>query len=198
MRFQFVFSLFVVTILLFSCGKKKGLFKSGISFEEGNDFVYQVRSATREYEFAININGVERHYVSFDWEMPELDKSGVVFMGDSALNNAMGMHNYMSSGYLELEDKTSVWMSRKAFTELKAGKKVLMDMDGSEEVFHMVGTETYSFGDKEDGVPFDISVIIVKNAKGNQEIWVADDSENPLIVRMELDFKIWLTYYSGD
>jgi hypothetical protein len=84
------------------------------------------------------------------------------------------------------------------FKDLKAGKPVIIGLgnnDSDRELFTLKGKETYSFGNKGDGVPYNIPVLIIATEDNKKEIWIADDPNNRLIVMMKLDFRIDLVNY---
>ena len=101
------------------------------------------------------------------------------------------LKNRFAGGYKLLDNQTSVWISKKLFNDLKLGKAVEIDMgNGQKETFQYVSLETFSFGNKEDGVPHNLSVFIIGSKDSKKEIWIHDDPNNRLIVRMILDFRI--------
>ncbi len=185
-------------IILSSCTPKMGVLKQeGIDLHEGADLYYTVRQGDVMYPFNININEFNQDYISFDWDMGEIN-SGSIFISEAALDFSTAMHNYFTRGYKKLDDKTSVWLSKKLFKDLKSGKSVEIDLGmGVKETFTKTGTETYSFGDKGDGVPYNLPVFTVSNKDGSKEIWIADDPSNRLIVMMNIDFRIDLNNYQA-
>jgi len=196
MKNQFkIIRLSVIVLLLNACATTKPLKKEGILMEEGADLFYKVKAGNSTYNFDININEFT-NVISFDWEMGS--NSGTVAMKEDAINNATDLKNYFSDGYKLLKTKTSVWFSKKLFTDLKSGKTVAIGLDnGIKENFEKTGIETYSFGAKADKTPYNIPVLILKSKETDKVIWVADDKNNPLIVKMNLDFSIHLVAYKA-
>ncbi|MFK7947590.1 MAG: hypothetical protein AB8G11_08375 [Saprospiraceae bacterium] len=178
-------------LILNSCTPMSKLAKAGITFNEGDDFIYEVIDDGEKYKFNINLNGIEAYYISFDWEIPEKDLSGAIFMDETAINSAKSLHNYMKEGYLKLTDKTSVWVSKMVYNEIKGGEIVELLLDGNKENFKLYDETFYEFG-KKMGKPYRIPVIVIANEDASKKIWIADDKDNCLIVMMELDFNIRL------
>lgn len=191
---KYLTKLYIIILsisLLMSCTSTKNLAKEGINLMEGSDLLYEVKAGDKTYNFDININHFGNH-ISFDFDLGS-EKSGTVYIEENALENATDLYNYFGNGYEELSEKTAIWISKKMFKELKAGKPVnigLGNYNSEREIFILKGTETYSFGNKGDGMPYNILVFVITTKNNKKEIWIADDIENRLIVKMNLDFKI--------
>lgn len=183
-------------LMLNSCTPTSQLAKAGISFNEGDDFIYEVIDGDEKYNFNININGIEDYYISFDWEIPQKDISGAIFMDETAITSARGLHNYMTKGYIKLTDKTSAWVSKAVFEDIKGGKTVELLLDRNKETFKLYDETMYVFGDK-IGNPYRIPVVVIANEEATKKIWIADDKDNCLIVMMELDFNIRLVDFKA-
>ncbi len=173
-----------------SCKVQSPLEKQGVKFIEGSDLFYEVTAQGMKYNFDININGFTNTYVSFDWNLAD-SKNGTVFVHEEAMLESFALKNYFQGGYKALKDRTSVWVSKKLFKEIKSGKTLSIDLDNNEVVeMKMKGTETYSFGDQGGGVPFNVPVIVVGNDDDSRTIWIMDDPNNRLIVMMDIAFRI--------
>lgn len=191
--------LIIVLLVAFlgnACVPTGKLTKAGITFNEGDDFIYEVIDGDEKYNFNININGVEDYYISFDWEIPQRDISGAIMMTETAMNTATGLHNYMTKGYVKLTDKTSAWISKSVFNAIKKGETVELMLDRNKENFKLYDETYYDFG-KRLGKPYHIPVIVIADENAKQKIWIADDEKNPLIVMMELDFNIRLVDFKA-
>lgn len=195
-------NLLILLLIIFgqSCTPTSKLSKSGISFNEGDDLIYEVLTKDEDgddekYEIELNMNGIEDYYVSYDWEIFQ-ERSGTIKMNENAIKNARALLSFNDGGYLPLENETTIWISQAVFKELQEDKKVEISLDKKKETFHKVGTETFSFGNKEGGIPYNIPVIIVKNSDTSIEIWIANDAINPIIVQMRMkDFRMDLVNY---
>jgi len=191
-------SLLILAALLASgCSTKGQLAKAGIVLVEGSDLFYKVNAGGQEYPFDLNINEFGDEIISFDWDMGGA-RSGTVAMFDQALVDAREMFNYFSGGYTELKDKTSVWISKGLFKDLKSGKMVEIGLgNGVKETFQYKGKETWSFGKQDNGTPYQIPVFIIATKDNSKEIWIADDPQNRLIVMMNIDFRIDLVGFKA-
>lgn len=175
---------------LTSCASKKKLAQAKITFIEGSNLFYEVRMGGEKYNFDLNINEFSDDVISFDWEMGG-ERSGTIAMNNPSLSNATSLFNYFSGGYKLLKNQTSVWLSKQLFKDLKSGKAVEIDLgNGNKEIFKYQEPETFSFGNKGDGVPHNIPVIVIANEDASKEIWIMNDPQNRLIVMMNLDFRI--------
>ncbi len=196
MKYLIPFSFLLLSLFLFSsCTTTGKLAKAGIVLIEGSDLYYEVNAGGQKYSFDLNMNEFSDLNISFDWDMGGV-KSGTVAMYGQSLIDSKDLFNYFSGGYTPLTDQTSVWISKQLFKDLKAGKSVEIGLgNGVKESFTYQGPETYSFGDRKDGVPYDIPVFIVATKDGKKEIWIADDPQNRLIVMMDIGFRIDLVKF---
>lgn len=193
--------LLLIIILLFSaCAPTSKLSKIGINYNEGDDLIYEVRAKDeddeeKKYEIELNINGVSDNYVSYDWEIFP-SRSGTISMTKNAINNAKTLYFFNENGYEFLEKETIIWISRTVFKELKAQKKVVINLEGNDKTFQMIGTETFSFGHTKEGTPYNVPVIIVTNPDASVEIWIANDAKNPIIIMIKMkNFRMDLSDY---
>ena len=187
------YSVFLIlSFFLFSCASMGNLAKLGVNFIEGSDLYYQVKQESNEYPFTLNMNHFTESTISFDWELDNNRSNGAVFMSEEALNSATDLMNYFIGGYSELDDKTSVWVSKKVFNDIKEGKKVKIGLDGGNyDIFSLFGKDQYAFKNKKADQKITIPILILKGENNNQ-IWIADDFDNRLIVRMDVGFEIHL------
>ena len=182
--------LILTVFLTSSCSTQGKLAKTGIVLTEGSDLFYKVNTNGQEYSFDLNINEFSDEIISFDWDM-DGSRSGTVAMFDQALIDSREMFNYFSGGYTELKDKTSVWISKGLFKELKSGKMVEIGLgNGLKESFKYQGQKTWSFGNRDNGNPYRIPIFIIATNDKSKEIWIADDPKNRLIVMINIDFRI--------
>lgn len=181
--------IFSLLIFANSCRSIGVLEKKGIEFVEGSDLLYEVNAEGEKYSFDLNINQFSTNYISFDWDM-DGTRSGTVSMTQKPLETATKLMNYFTGGYSELKDETSVWISQQLFKDLKTGKTVEINLGkGNVKKFRNNGYEGYCFKDK-DGKEICINTLVVWDEDMKQEIWIADDPNNRLIVKMDIGFEI--------
>lgn len=190
---KLVYPVFLISlsILFFhSCKTIGTLEKQGIKLVEGSDLYYTVNMNGSEYPFDINMNGFTDDYISFDWDMG-VRNSGTVSIDKESLDSATALYNYFSAGYVHLENKTSVWISKQLFNNLQSGKSAEIDLgNGDKTIFKKTGSEIYCLPETEDQTEKCIKVIIIKDANNTKEIWIANDPQNRLIVMMDIGFRI--------
>ncbi len=173
---------------VFSCASLGELGTSKGTIGEGAELHYTVIAPNGTYPFNLVVNDFSSSALSFDWEMNS-ESSGHVFMKEKEINTAVSLHNYFASGHTILEDKTSVWISKLLFAQLKNKEKVKIDIGSSVGEFEYVRKETYSFKD-ENGSTQSMPVFVVSDSQTNYEIWIHDHPTNRLIVKMKIDFQI--------
>jgi len=167
MRNQFV--MLLVMLLVLSCHSASKLSKVGIDIKQGSDLFYEVRSGGQTYSFNVHITQYQE-YIAFDYSLGD-NVEGSIFIEESALENATNLYNYYGDGYEDLRDETSVWISAKLFKDLKSGKSVEIGLGNNvRETFTMKGSETYSYGDKGDGVPYNIPVFVITTKNDEKQI----------------------------
>lgn len=192
MKNTICFLILSSAILFFnSCKISTGILKKeGLELVEGTDLLYEVNVSGTTYPFEMNMNHFSDYSISFDWEMGG-GRSGTVAMYNEPLKNSYALYNYFSPGYKELKEQTSVWVSEQLFKDAKAGKAMEIDLgQGEIATFKMIGKETYSFGNKGNGIPYNLPVIVLHSEESDRRIWILDDSKNRLIVMMDIEFRI--------
>lgn len=196
---KYVLGILILSMMI-ACVPTKNLAKQEINFQEGDDLIYEVRTKdddgdSVEYEIELNINGVSEGYVSFDWEI-FAERSGTIAMNENAITNATTLSFFEKEGYQSLENVTTIWLSQAVFKRLNANEKVEIGLDEQRVIFQKIGVETYSFGDKTDGKPYNVPVIIIANADQTIELWIANDAKNPIVVMVTMkDFSMDLINY---
>ena len=186
--------IFLVFGMFFSCGAKKNTAKTGLKLIEGTQFYYTVSYGDYEYDFYINLNSFDREDgFSFDWYLD--NNRGSVFMKAEALKSAMALHNYFNVATITLSDKTSVWISEKMFQAIKTGKPVEIDLGKEKQTFTLKRKDIYTFKHKVFGEKIQVPILVISTSDNEKEIWIIDNIENSLIVKMNLEFKIKLNSY---
>ncbi len=171
---------------------------STLILSEGLILVYGVDYHGTLYDFIITIKSLENETVEFDYEMTNAaGTKGKVKMSAEAINNATAQNNYFSGGTLELNNMTSVWLSKKVFNELTGVKgKSTISTDGgksnTELIAQRVGYD-YSLYNAISKTTFeDISYFYAESADASVKYWVHFSEHAPLILKMDLGWKIWL------
>ncbi len=155
------------------------------------------------YDFTVkNIKGGVADGLEFDWSMTSSeDMNGHIILTKEAMSNAIVQNNRFGAAMknITLSDKTTIWLSSVVINNLLTIGKAKMDAGYGEEEFELVkNTEDERddnvFEDKIDvkGVAKYLNTLHVKNADGSRQLWILNDTQNPLIVKMLFDWSITL------
>ena len=168
------------------CDKKgnKDLFAKGVTL------VYQVDFRGEQYQFIVTI-GDKAPDLKFAWAMTEpVGGKGDVIIREKALKEATTQMNYFGDGaHDDLTNSTSVWVSKAVWTALKGSKPIDIDTGGGAETLTYKAGEKYKVkvGDKEIELP-----VLYGETSQNSKFWILDDENEPIILKMDLIWKIWL------
>jgi len=149
-------------------------------------------------KFNVELAAFSPKKISFNWNMTiRPDMLGTLTMDEKALTSATAQHNYFEAGEkVTFSDKTSVWVSKKVFSELKAGKEVNINTGKRDRTFIATGKDIFEF--EMNGITSVVNVIVAKSKEKynpedkSEELWILDNVENRLIVKMFLGWKIEL------
>lgn len=171
---------------------------AGLTFKNGYVLVYEVSQNGETWHFEVTIKEI-REAIVFDWIMPEKNISGEVTLEQSAREKAVIYQNYfMDSTESDFTDTSTVWLSKKNFNELKKGSTIMtIDQNGAERFDKK---ETSSLGVIYKGKGMNLKMIRATNGKTDdmvREIWVLDQASQPLILQMNMGFKIVLKEIKG-
>jgi Ankyrin repeats (3 copies) len=150
---------------------------------------YAVDFGGQQYKFIIDIIQDEPEIV-FNWKMTTAnrgDKEGNISMSAEAVQSATAQYNLFENGEIVLDDKTSVWVSRDVFKSLRSGAETTMNAMGEDKIFVRknipAGTEVMAGGKA-------ISVIYAEATDGSEKFWILNNPKMPLIMKMDLGWKI--------
>jgi hypothetical protein len=117
--------------------------------------------------------------------------AGDVTIAAETLNNATGQHNYFLDGSsLYLTEKTSVWISRKVYSNLIRDGKTPITLGSGDG-----GVQTLSLLEKTtmpvtiNGQEKDLPILSAETDKGNR-FRILDHAQHPIILSMSLEFDI--------
>ncbi|MDQ5977427.1 MAG: hypothetical protein QG602_399 [Verrucomicrobiota bacterium] len=143
--------------------------------------------------------------IKFRYIFSDLGPVGIVTMSPEAVATATALHNHFEAGELTLPDKTSVWVSKKVFTDAKAGKSIELDLGHDGKVTFTLDPEgagvmplSIDYGcipDSNDTIG-GIETILLKSADGEKFIRLFDNEQMPLIVDMDTgSFRVRLSLH---
>jgi hypothetical protein len=116
-----------------------------------------------------------------EWE--DGQTQGTLFMASRDIQEAQGYSssNLFKSGIdARTQNVTTMWLSQKIFRDLKAKKKIKINLDGVQGSVTFAGTDQITLEVNKSKVA--LPVIKVKDDRGSER-WFLDQEDNPLMVR---------------
>lgn len=117
----------------------------------------------------------------FEWE--NSSTQGTVFLTSKAVNLAkafVGTRLFEAGADTKSKDATTLWLSARLFSELKAQGKVKATVDSIDCWMTLLGQGRMTI--QVNHSPMDVSVLKVADDRGNER-WILDDERNPLVVK---------------
>ncbi len=160
-------------------------------------YIYEVVFGGQTYDFRVTNPKVDmENGVTFKYKLTgDVGYNGTVSMSKEAITSAHEQMNKFGKDQYELTDRTSVWISKEVFNELKmTGSSMINANDwvGQREftVVSSDGVDDFYVVKVDDQDKY-IRCIKVE-AKDGEQLWINDDANNPLILKMSVDFSIEL------
>ena len=161
-------------------------------------YIYEVYFNDMKYDFRVSNPKVDMdNGVSFKYKLTgDVGTNGTVNISKEAIATAHDQMNKFGKETLELNNKTSVWISKEVFNEFKTNGYSSInanDWEGTKE-FQLVSEKNSE--DSYFPVTIDDEIKYIKCikvlAKNGEELWINDDVNNPIILKMKVDFSIEL------
>jgi hypothetical protein len=150
------------------------------AFGRGAVLVWKTQAQTYTSDFVIRIaEFLPDRYM--EWE--DFQTQGTVFIPSREIQEAKGYesNNLFKSGIeSRAKNVTTLWLSRKYYLELKAKKKIKLDLDGVQGSMTLIGSDQFTVEVNKSKVS--MPVIKVNDDRGSER-WFLDLEENPLLVR---------------
>lgn len=168
------------------------------SFEKamkpGAVLTYDVNMAGKKYQFIATIKKLGDE-IGFDWNMTTpVNKTGSVTMNTAAVSKADALFNYFTGGESKLEKETSMFISKKTFTEVSTTSQTRLKVNGQSDTATVVNNTIAEFGVMVNG---EFISIPAWELQGGSEvkytIGVVESQKFPLITRMDLGWTIQLS-----
>jgi hypothetical protein len=141
------------------------------------------------YDFVVTVKKLGTE-VEFDYKMSNSSgTAGTVTIKEKGFAEGIAQNNYFGGGPLVLEDKTTVWVSKKVYAALKENKPLVINAEGEESTLKFVKNDKWTV--TLEGKAVELPVLYGETDKG-QKFWILDDPENPVICKMEISFTIEL------
>jgi hypothetical protein len=135
------------------------------------------------YPFEVQVLTLGR-WVKFRWWISGA-QTGTMSIVNEAIDSAMSMTNLFEDGEKKLLDRqTSIFLSRKAYRDLKAGKIVELAIDGKSKTFQAKTGNIHDIVKVADGT-FD--QMYIEEVGGTNKMWIFNNPQYPLILKMQLD-----------
>jgi len=178
----------------------------------GDILIYGVDFFGTEYDFEVFIKDmVIRDYVivekiTLEYYMTNPSKTqGKVSISGDAFNSSRVQMNYFGGGEVHLDDMTTVILSQLVFQELVGEeKKTRISPDGGSSWVELKNKglmNDYQLNgmDNDDfqGEAFEVNDLLhyyAQSEDGKVKYWINHDPTYPLILKMDLGWKIWLKY----
>lgn len=165
--------------------------------------VWEVDFSGSTYDFSVTgITGNMQADFEFDWSMTSgSDMNGHIKITKDAMEKAIVQNNRFGASMknVVLNDKTTVWVSKAVIADLMSKGTAKMDVENGEEEFTVVPNtsemrdeEVFETKVKVKGEEKYLNTLHVKNSDGSHQLWILNDPQNPLIVKMQLGWGISL------
>ncbi|MEO9022854.1 MAG: hypothetical protein ABI290_12040 [Ginsengibacter sp.] len=161
-------------------------------------YIYTVVFNNQEYDFRVSNPKVDMdNGVSFKYKLTgDVGYAGTVDISKEAITSAHDQMNKFGAEKIDLTDRTSVWISKEVFSEFKTNGTSTInanDWTGSREftVVSETDNEDTWYPVEVDGETKYLRCFKVESKDG-EELWINDDENNPIILKMNVDFTIEL------
>jgi hypothetical protein len=135
------------------------------------------------YPFEVQVLTLGR-WVKFRWWISGV-QTGTMSIVNEAIDSAMSVTNLFEDGEKKLLDRqTSIFLSRKAYRDLKAGKIVELAIDGKSKTFQ---TKTGNINDIVKVADGTFDQMYIEEVGGTNKMWIFNNPQYPLILKMQLD-----------
>lgn len=163
---------------------------------EGFTYVYSINYQGNDYFFYVDIKSSGSDgSVKFDYRMENANNtSGSVEISAKAMQEATAQFNYFAGGEVKLDDKTTVWISKKVFKDLVNNGKATISPDGGRTTTELIAKEVgYNFAaynaiSKQN--MDDIAYFYATDAEGKYQYWIHFSEGNPMILKMDIGFTV--------
>lgn len=181
-------------ILSINCAKDFKIKNSGYStfFKDGSSFIYEVSSWGDQYELVIEIKKIDKNlFYRYQVEDDTIFKveDNVTVSQKSLENSSKIFMNLWDYNISDLEDKTSVFFSKKVFKDLVNRKEVTIDVGDGDEHLTFEGKTFYNC--VVDGKEVELKAVYATSDLFGY-FWILDDERFPLILKMEVGYIIEL------
>lgn len=149
---------------------------------------YHINYNAIEYDFKIDSIKATND-ISFQWKMSDpMNYTGKVKILKQALDTSTALYNFFAdSSNITLDNKTTVWVSKKVYKAIKKGGSIKIDAGLGREKLTFKSNEKISA--MVNGSNKSFEVLYATTESGNK-FWILDDPSNPIIMKMYLGWTI--------
>lgn len=193
LRFVLLFTISI--LLLSSCKSRKETvnYKKTIEYGSNTLLKFVVNYGGSEYFLKIKIKSFGDS-CSFIYSMTNAQRTeGSVDISSWALKHAINQENFFNGGHRQLQNKTTVWISRQSHQDLKKIGSTVLVPNYRDSV--TVYTDTIiQMPILVDGVAKNLPVIKASGTSksGQKTYWILDDERFPLLLFMDIGWQVKL------
>jgi len=168
-----------------------------LDLREGYQLNYKLAYGDERYQFIVDMLELEP-YRTFKFTMTNKGRtSAIISISQEALKSATDEKNQFGGRNDTLENyEITIWFSEKMFDDLVSSDTAYFVPDASlfgksqNVAFYNAGLAEYRY--ERNGKPQVIEVMKVLEKDGDRSFLVLNDRSNPLIIKMDIDWVIWL------
>lgn len=164
------------------------------AIKPGTVLTYDVNTNEKKYQFVVTLKKLGDE-IAFDWKMTEpVNKTGTVLMSANAVAKADALLNNFSGGESKLEKETSVFISRKIFSDVSSTSSSSIKLNGANDTATVMSNTISEFNFNLNG---NLVSIPGWELQGGGDIKstvdVLESFKFPIIFRMDLGWTILLS-----
>lgn len=164
---------------------------------KGQKLTYGVDYQGKQYDFIVTIKSL-KNGIKFNYEMTNPSATtGKVWITEEAMTlDNPPQYNYFRGGKITLEKQTTVWVGYKIFEKLIKKGYCSVSPDGGESYVELknarAGHDFKAYNSIAGEEMTEISYVHAAAEDGSAEYWIHLSKGNPLILKMDIGWKIWL------
>ncbi len=162
---------------------------------DGKTYIFGVstdNSDVKDYDFIISNITKTNELLSCNYEINSKPSAKLIIKKEG-LQNATIYINMFTGEDLSLENESTIWLSQKNMKEILEHSTTNLSLENIEGKFVVEQTESYDYLKvKVNGKEKLLDYIKLKDTDYGQELWVLNDINNPLILKMGISFTIKL------
>jgi hypothetical protein len=184
----------LIFLFLFFCPLVLLSINNPVEIKKGMVLVYQFENNNQKNDFIVTVEDFKTT-LTFSFKMTNQKRtSGKISLSKEALKNAIAQYNYFQSNDVALDNQTSIWVSKKVWKNIKKKKKCFISTNSGElslKELEFVNNQNYPLQMNGNDSILNVMYCITKDSNA-YKYWILDDPNNPLILKMELNFSIEL------